>query len=236
MSRPLIIALALAFAAAAPDAPDAHAEVAMPTVRPLAPPKASRSHAAPRSCMAALARFTDAKRVRRPKARLRACRVVEPVRLSTVETATGPVKLTGSPVVACSFALSLAQWTRDVAAPAAQRKVRRRLVSMHTGPGFQCRRRNRSRRGKVSEHGKGNAIDIMGFAFEGGRKSSFKVRKRLPRRFRNFQKLVRAEACGPFTTILGPGSNRHHADHLHFDHGRLFRNGKRRTKPSLVCR
>ena len=189
------------------------------------------------SCLAKLAAFTDAKRVRSPRGRFRACRVKGAVQLSTVETPTGPVTLSGKPVLACTFALSLAQWTRDVAAPAARRTVRKRLTALRTGPGFTCRRRNNSRRGKLSEHGLGNAVDITGFRFDAtGKRGGFDVKRRLPRRFKRFQKLVRAEACGPFTTILGPGSDRHHSDHLHFDHGRLFRNGKRRAKPPLVCR
>lgn len=214
----------------------------VPTARPT-PPAGPTSAPAPQastrggSCFAQLSRITDAKRTRSPKARLRACRIRQPVRLSTISTNDGPVSLTGNPVVACELALSLAQWTRNVAAPAAKRHVKRRLTALRTGPGFQCRRRNRRKGGKLSEHGLGNAIDIMGFRFaDEGKRKGFAVRGRLPRRFKKFQREVRKAACGPFTTTLGPGSDRYHGDHLHFDHGRMYRNGKRRAKPPLVCR
>jgi hypothetical protein len=36
---------------------------------------------------------------------------------------------------------------------------------------------------------------------------------------RNLIRTLRTTACGYFTTILGPGSNASHADHLHFDLG-----------------
>jgi hypothetical protein len=32
-----------------------------------------------------------------------------------------------------------------------------------------------------------------------------------------FQRAVRKAACGPFTTVLGPGSDAYHDDHMHFD-------------------
>ena len=220
----------------------AQAAVTVPTARPAATAVEAKRSAASvpargGSCFAQLSRITDARRTRSPKARLRVCRIKQPVRLSSIETAEGPVSLTGEPVVACELALSLAHWTRDVAAPAAKRHVRRRLTSLRTGPGFQCRRRNRRKGGKLSEHGLGNAIDIMGFRFDAtGKRQGFEVRGRLPRRFKKFQRAVREAACGPFTTTLGPGSDRFHSDHLHFDHGRMYRNGKRRAKPPLVCR
>ena len=28
---------------------------------------------------------------------------------------------------------------------------------------------------------------------------------------------IRAAACGPFTTVLGPGTNEYHSDHFHLD-------------------
>jgi hypothetical protein len=35
---------------------------------------------------------------------------------------------------------------------------------------------------------------------------------------------VRAKACGPFGTVLGPGSDRFHSDHFHLDTAR-YRSG-----------
>lgn len=218
------------------------APLAVPTERPA---RVASSHAPTGavdvpvggSCFARLSRVAAVERVRSPRGKYRACRIKGAVRLTSIRTAEGPVEVTGKPVLACTLALSLAGWTREVAAPSAKRHVRRRLTALRTGPGYQCRRRNRRRTGKLSEHGLGNAVDISGFRFDArGKRASMKVRRRLPRRFKRFQKTVRAEACRYFTTTLGPGSDRHHSDHLHFDHGRMYRNGKRRANPPRVCR
>ena len=34
---------------------------------------------------------------------------------------------------------------------------------------------------------------------------------------RGFLRVVRSEACGDFSTVLGPGSDSHHRDHFHLD-------------------
>ena len=36
---------------------------------------------------------------------------------------------------------------------------------------------------------------------------------------------LRTSACGYFTTVLGPGSNAAHANHLHFDLGQHGKSG-----------
>jgi hypothetical protein len=39
---------------------------------------------------------------------------------------------------------------------------------------------------------------------------------------------LRTSACGYFTTVLGPGSNAAHKNHLHFDLGQHGKSGKYR--------
>ncbi len=69
----------------------------------------------------------------------------------------------------------------------------------------------------MSEHGFGNAIDIAGFTLESGRKVMVLDGWNGRGDERKFLRQVRAEACGPFMTVLGPGSDAHHRDHLHLD-------------------
>lgn len=76
-----------------------------------------------------------------------------------------------------------------------------------------CRTRNHKKGAKVSEHGKGRALDISGFVLADGRALSV---VRDYRKSRAMKASHRA-ACGSFGTTLGPGSDGMHEDHLHMD-------------------
>ena len=71
--------------------------------------------------------------------------------------------------------------------------------------------------GKLSEHAFGNAIDIMAFGFKDGSQIKVAPREREGSREESFQDAVRATACLHFTTVLGPGSDDAHSNHLHLD-------------------
>ena len=69
---------------------------------------------------------------------------------------------------------------------------------------------------KLSEHAFADAIDVMGFGFE--KAKAFQVSPRTPETPEGrFQAAIRSEACRHFTTVLGPGSDGSHEDHLHLD-------------------
>lgn len=88
---------------------------------------------------------------------------------------------------------------------------------------YACRRRNNSKTGKISEHGRGRAIDISGFELANGSEISVLRDWSAGSSSRALQRM-HAEACGPFGTVLGPRANRFHLDHFHFDTAR-YRNG-----------
>lgn len=246
MDRSTIAALVLSLAAIgdaqASSVPEReNGTIPAPTARPAhAAARVDHDQASPRigsrdrsACMAALSRIAVIEAVRRPKAKDRACTVKAPVRMTAVRTRSGTVAISGAPTLDCPFATALAGWTREIAAPAAKRIVHRRLIRIETGPGFQCRRRNRRKTGKLSEHAFGNAVDIVGFEFS---KGGFGIQPRPRGRYARYQKAMRKAACGWFTTTLGPGADAAHATHLHLDLGRLYKNGKRRRNPYRLCR
>ncbi|MGH6855698.1 MAG: extensin family protein [Aestuariivirga sp.] len=117
----------------------------------------------------------------------------------------------------CGMADPLNNWLQNVVQPAAQRRFSESVVSLDVAASYSCRARNNRSGNKMSEHGYGNAIDIAAFTLESGRKVS--VRSGWPGRSdeRGFLRLVREEACDNFMTVLGPGSDRHHRDHIHLD-------------------
>ncbi len=66
---------------------------------------------------------------------------------------------------------------------------------------------------KLAEHGRGNALDIS--AIKLGNGALFNLTD--PLVSKPFREQMRALACGRFTTVLGPGSDAYHSDHIHLD-------------------
>ena len=70
------------------------------------------------------------------------------------------------PVLACRFAERFGQWVGELAVPLIRARVAP-LSAVRTGPGFECRNRNRASSGKLSAHAVGQAVDIAGFERDG---------------------------------------------------------------------
>ena len=122
------------------------------------------------------------------------------------------IAVTPAPVLRCEMAESLASWIRDEAAPriAATGAV---LRSVDNYDDFECRGRNRVFGAKTSEHGMGNAIDVRSFTLSDGRViglTDMAVAKDL-------REGLRASACQRFSTVLGPGADGQHEQHIHLD-------------------
>ncbi|MBX3580387.1 MAG: extensin family protein [Rhizobiaceae bacterium] len=113
----------------------------------------------------------------------------------------------------CATAEATATFARDVISPTAKTVFDTTLESISHASAYVCRPRNGTQ--KLSEHAFGNALDIAGFTLSNG--TSIPVELDPPEKNGRFLDKVREEACGPFKTVLGPGSNADHAEHLHFD-------------------
>ena len=89
------------------------------------------------------------------------------------------------------------------------------VKAIHQASSYSCRRIRGSR--TMSAHSQGNALDIARIELDSGKRIG--VRKPGFFRFREKGLLnnVRADACGYFSTVLGPGYDRDHRDHFHFD-------------------
>src|SRR5580700_11568419 len=66
---------------------------------------------------------------------------------------------------------------------------------------------------KLSEHGKANALDIHSLRLANGKV----VELTDPHVPKDFREGLRKSACAQFTTVLGPGSDSSHEDHIHVD-------------------
>jgi hypothetical protein len=78
---------------------------------------------------------------------------------------------------------------------------------------FECRGRNRVAGARLSEHGRANALDIRAIKLANGRSIPLTDRT-VPRETRES---VLHSLCARFPTVLGPGSDWYHEDHIHLD-------------------
>ncbi|MFN3656529.1 MAG: extensin family protein [Pseudolabrys sp.] len=142
-----------------------------------------------------------------------ACGGGDMVRLDAVLLAgDAKVDLKPAPYLRCAMAERLATWVAEDAVPRVA-EAGARLARVETYDDFSCRGRNRAATGKVSEHGKGNAVDVRGFTLSDGRFIALTdVHADKPLRA-----AMRESACARFTTVLGPGSDGHHEAHIHLD-------------------
>jgi hypothetical protein len=135
--------------------------------------------------------------------KVQGCGVENPVAVTSV----AGVRLSQTATVDCSIAKALNAWVDEVAQPA----FNGNLVEMQVAAHYICRSRNNIKGAKISEHGKGRAIDISAFILSNGKVLTVA---------RDYNKLLRRiykAGCGYFMTTLGPGSDGYHEDHFHFD-------------------
>lgn len=128
--------------------------------------------------------------------------------------------LEGGAEMRCETALSLATWAHDFLLPAAATLPDApRLTGLRPGSTYDCRARvgTGAEQPKISQHALGNAFDIAAFLFDVAEPLPVQPREETGDRAEAFQRAARATACLFFTTVLGPGANAAHDDHLHLD-------------------
>ena len=147
-------------------------------------------------------------------ARMKGCGLSDGVRVTSV----AGVKLSVPADLDCTTAKALKSWVERGAIPAVGKRGGG-LTTLQVAASYSCRPRNGRSGAKVSEHGKGRAIDISGLILANG--TAVSVRKGWGSdALGKMLVTMRKSACGPFNTVLGPGSDRFHSDHLHFDTAR----------------
>jgi len=149
--------------------------------------------------------------------RIRGCGIDEAVLVETV----GGLTLSPPAMVNCPTAQALSQWVESGVKPAFGK--RDTVVSLKVAAHYNCRTRNNRPGAKISEHGKGNAIDISAFHMKDGDTVTVLDGWGRGRKGRALKSIWEA-ACGPFGTVLGPRADRYHRDHFHMDTAR-YRSG-----------
>jgi hypothetical protein len=143
------------------------------------------------------------------------CGLERPLRVSGLSG--GRVGVAPPATIGCPLTARLDRWVRATVQPAAYRYFGRPVVEIRQIASYGCRGRNGNRYGNISEHAFGNALDIAGFRLAGGQDISVMKGWRGTPRERAFLQAVFAGACAEFYTVLGPGSDRYHYNHIHVD-------------------
>ncbi len=147
------------------------------------------------------------------------CHVQNPVNLKAIKARGSSIELPDGPLLNCRFALQFSKWLKESGSPILAAQLGSPLNRIATGPGYECRGRNRDSSAKISEHGFGNAVDIATLRLQDGRLLDVAEASRPNSANSAVWHGLRASACGYFTTVLGPGSNGAHQGHFHFDLG-----------------
>lgn len=140
------------------------------------------------------------------------CMIDDPVEIAALPDGSA---LEPPAQLSCETAVALATFLRDVAQQKAITILGSSIKTFRQDSAYVCRVRNGTT--KLSEHAYGRAIDIGAFITASGDQVPVKAADKTNEKNDAFLSAIRAAACGPFTTVLGPGSDADHAVHFHFD-------------------
>jgi len=210
--------LALAAEAAAQGVPlprarpaDAPQTIPLPPLRPAILPTPSEPPP-PSACQIRLPDIAAAEIIP-PVIGTNGCGIDDAVKLSAVKTRdNGRIAIAPPATLRCSTAEAIAHWLRDDVAPIAA-TLGAPLASVTNFAAYECRGRNRVVGALISEHGKGNALDIRALTLANGKHyepTDVAVSK-------DARERLKASACARFSTVLGPASDGYHENHVHVD-------------------
>lgn len=115
-------------------------------------------------------------------------------------------------ILRCTMATAVADWVRtDMVLLAAS--LGSTISDLDNFDSFECRGRNRVAGAMLSEHGKANALDIRAIKLANGQSIGLTDRTVS----RDVRERVLHSVCSRFSTVLGPGSDWYHEDHIHLD-------------------
>ena len=151
-----------------------------------------------------------------------ACGAARPLKVSRL---ADDIAVEPPATMVCGMAEALAQWSRVVVVPEAKRLLSARAKAIAIGTSYQCRTRNHIPGAKLSEHAFANAVDVSGIVFHDHASVTIGTPAADTPEAR-YALAIQTGACPSFHTVLGPGSDVEHGNHLHLDlRGR--RNGYR---------
>jgi hypothetical protein len=160
------------------------------------------------------------------------CGMTRPLKVSAL--ADGAVGVDKVLTIDCPMIPALEAWLRDIVQPDAEARFGQKVAMLKVFGAYSCRSIDNMAGARLSEHAFGNAVDVAGFVLADGRSLEF-VRdwKSAGTQEAAFLHEVHAGACQYFTTVLGPGADVFHYNHIHLD---LASHGATDTGPRRICK
>jgi hypothetical protein len=144
-----------------------------------------------------------------------------------------PATLSPAATLSCPIVSALDRWVSEGVQPAAMHWFGAQVVEIKQISAYSCRSMVGAGTSHISEHAFGNALDIAGFTLADGRKITVKNGWHGTPEEQGFLHDVQLFACQTFNTVLAPGYNAAHYDHIHVD--LMRRNSDRRPcRPNAI--
>jgi hypothetical protein len=156
-----------------------------------------------------------------------------PVHDPGVTASVGAVEVKPTATLACPLVSALDQWVATAVQPAAWRWFHQPVVEINQISAYSCRGMNGDSNGQISEHAFGNALDIAGFVLADGHNVTVQYGWHGSAEEQAFLHDVQLAACNELTTVLAPGANIYHYDHIHLDLMRRY-SGQRICEPAAI--
>jgi hypothetical protein len=144
-----------------------------------------------------------------------------------------PVAVQPAATLACPIVSALDQWIDNAVQPAALRWFHQPVVEIKQISAYSCRGMNGNPNAHISEHAFGNALDVAEFDLADGHRVSVQYGWHGSPEEQGFLHDVQSAACDEFTTVLAPGANVYHYNHIHVDLMRHY-NGRHICEPSAI--
>ena len=168
-----------------------------------------------------------------PQQQQRPLPALGPMRGPQVTGAIQPAAVTPAATLSCPIVSALDRWVNEGVQPAAFRWFGAQVVEIKQISAYSCRQMNGGGGHGVSEHAFGNALDVAGFILADGRKISVQYGWQGSPEEQGFLHDVQLSACDMFTTVLAPGYNAAHYNHIHVDLMRRA-SGRRPCRPNAI--
>jgi hypothetical protein len=160
------------------------------------------------------------------------CGMTRPLRVSAL--ANGAIGVDKVLTIDCPMIPALEAWLNDIVEPDAQARFGQRVAALNVFGAYSCRGIDNIPGAQLSEHAFGNAVDVAGFTLADGREIDFVHDwKKTDSQEGAFLHEAHAGACQYFTTVLGPGADVFHYNHIHMD---LANHGSTNTGPRRICK
>ncbi|WP_075288977.1 extensin family protein [Pararhizobium arenae] len=154
--------------------------------------------------------FRDVARI----AKGRSCGIDYPIELSGL---AGDIDVKPAVKLNCEVTEAFAKWVKNELVPSSRARYLSGVKTIRPLGGYSCRTINSRRGNPMSEHARGNAIDVGKFVLRNGKEIDVRKPGFFAFREKGLLKAVRSDSCKYFNTVLGPGSDPQHKDHFHFD-------------------